>query len=139
MYNSVPKYKKTDAENMLLDEVPSNRENFAGPILKIWTSLVEIKESHVVSGVAVKVVILVSPCLLFSEFEYVELKDLEIVGTMGVGGFGRVELVQYKPNPTLTFALKCLKKIEMVQQQQQEHAYNEKHIMMACDSAFICK
>lgn len=76
---------------------------------------------------------------LLSEFEYVELKNLEIVGTMGVGGFGRVELVQYKPSPTLTFALKCLKKVEMVQQQQQEHAYNEKHIMMACDSPFICK
>lgn len=67
------------------------------------------------------------------------MKDLEIVGTMGVGGFGRVELVQYKPNPSLTFALKCLKKIDMVQQQQQEHAYNEKHIMMACDSPFICR
>ncbi|XP_063821702.1 cGMP-dependent protein kinase, isozyme 1-like [Ostrinia nubilalis] len=74
-----------------------------------------------------------------SEFEYVELKDLEIVGTMGVGGFGRVELVQYRPDKTITFALKCLKKIDMVQQQQQEHAYNEKHIMMACDSPFLCK
>lgn len=74
-----------------------------------------------------------------SEFEYVELKDLEIVGTMGVGGFGRVELVQYKPAPKLTFALKCLKKIEMVQQQQQEHAYNEKNIMMSCKSPFICR
>ncbi|RVE50108.1 hypothetical protein evm_005314 [Chilo suppressalis] len=74
-----------------------------------------------------------------SEFEYVELKDLEIVGTLGVGGFGRVELVQYKKDKTITFALKCLKKIEMVQQQQQQHAYNEKHIMMVCDSPFLCK
>ncbi|XP_052737778.1 cGMP-dependent protein kinase 1-like [Bicyclus anynana] len=74
-----------------------------------------------------------------SEFEFVELKDLEIVGTMGVGGFGRVELVQYKKEPSLTFALKCLKKIDMVQQQQQEHAFNEKNIMMACKSRFICR
>ncbi|XP_045785295.1 cGMP-dependent protein kinase, isozyme 1-like isoform X2 [Maniola jurtina] len=74
-----------------------------------------------------------------SEFEFVELKDLEIVGTMGVGGFGRVELVHYKRDPSLTFALKCLKKIDMVQQQQQEHAFNEKNIMMACNSRFICR
>ncbi|XP_046965323.1 cGMP-dependent protein kinase, isozyme 1-like [Vanessa cardui] len=74
-----------------------------------------------------------------SEYEYVELKDLEIVGTMGVGGFGRVELVQYKRDPTLTFALKCLKKVDMVQQQQQEHAFNEKNLMMACKSRFICR
>ncbi|XP_049867696.1 cGMP-dependent protein kinase, isozyme 1-like [Pectinophora gossypiella] len=74
-----------------------------------------------------------------SEFEFVQLKDLEIVGTLGVGGFGRVELVQYKADHSLTFALKCLKKVEMVQQQQQEHAFNEKHIMMACNSPFICR
>ncbi|XP_063620262.1 cGMP-dependent protein kinase 1-like [Cydia splendana] len=74
-----------------------------------------------------------------SEFEYVELKELEIVGTMGVGGFGRVELVQYKRDPRLTFALKCLKKVDMVQQQQQVHAYNEKNIMMVCNSPFICR
>ncbi|XP_072944022.1 cGMP-dependent protein kinase 1-like [Epargyreus clarus] len=74
-----------------------------------------------------------------SEFDFVELKDLEFVGTMGVGGFGRVELMQYKRNPSLTFALKCLKKIDMVEQQQQEHAFNEKNIMMACHSRFICR
>lgn len=68
-----------------------------------------------------------------------KLKDLEIVGTMGVGGFGRVELVQYEPNKSLTFALKCLKKIDMVQQQQQEHVFNEKQIMLSCNSPFICK
>jgi cGMP-dependent protein kinase 1 len=78
-------------------------------------------------------------CTFVVEFEYVQLKDLEIIGTLGVGGFGRVELVQYRPDKTLTFALKCLKKVEMVQQQQQEHAYNEKHIMMICDSVFLCK
>ncbi|KAJ2952804.1 hypothetical protein O0L34_g7163 [Tuta absoluta] len=74
-----------------------------------------------------------------SEYEFIQLKDLEIVGTLGVGGFGRVELVQYKPDPSLTFALKCLKKVEMVQQQQQEHAYNEKNIMITCNSPFICR
>lgn len=74
-----------------------------------------------------------------SEYQHVELKDLEILGTLGVGGFGRVELVQYKPQPSTTFALKCLKKIDMVQLHQQDNAYNEKHIMMSCDNQFICK
>ncbi|XP_059054335.1 cGMP-dependent protein kinase, isozyme 1-like isoform X2 [Achroia grisella] len=74
-----------------------------------------------------------------TEHQNVELNDLEILGTLGVGGFGRVELVQYKPQPSTTFALKCLKKIDMVQLHQQENAYNEKHIMMSCNSPFICK
>lgn len=56
---------------------------------------------------------------------------------LGVGGYGRVELIQYKNQET--FALKYLKKYEMVQQQQQKHVFNEKEIMLACDSSFIVK
>jgi len=67
----------------------------------------------------------------------IQLNELKLIGTLGVGGFGRVELVQYK-NKT-TFALKSLKKIEMLQQQQQEHAYNEKEILFACNSPFIVR
>ncbi|XP_012273063.1 cGMP-dependent protein kinase 1 isoform X2 [Orussus abietinus] len=67
------------------------------------------------------------------------LSDLETIGTLGVGGFGRVELVTLKSDPEKSFALKKLKKKVMVDQQQQEHVLNEKHIMQACDSAFICK
>lgn len=72
-----------------------------------------------------------------SEFSHVQLNELKHVGTLGVGGFGRVELVQY--HNKVTFALKSLKKIEMLQQQQQEHAYNEKEILFACDSPFIVR
>lgn len=71
------------------------------------------------------------------EYSHVEFNELRRVGTLGVGGFGRVELVQFKNK--VTFALKCLKKIEMLQQQQQEHAYNEKEILFACDSVFIVR
>lgn len=56
---------------------------------------------------------------------------------IGVGGFGQVFLVQYKDKET--FALKRLKKIEMVQQQQQEHAFSEKEVMLACNSPFIVR
>lgn len=66
-----------------------------------------------------------------------QLNELKLIGTLGVGGFGRVELVQFKSKTT--FALKCLKKVEMLLQQQQEHAYNEKEILFACDSSFIVR
>lgn len=72
-----------------------------------------------------------------NEYINIQLNELKRIGTLGVGGFGRVELVQYK-NKT-TFALKCLKKVEMLQQQQQEHAYNEKEILFACNSSFIVR
>lgn len=72
-----------------------------------------------------------------TEFSHVQLNELKRIGTLGVGGFGRVELVQYRNK--VTFALKSLKKIEMLQQQQQEHAYNEKEILFVCDSPFIVR
>lgn len=58
---------------------------------------------------------------------------------MGVGGFGRVELVEleYSKGKTEVFALKYLKKIDMVQQQQQQHVFNEKNIMAKCNNNFI--
>ncbi|XP_043605693.1 cGMP-dependent protein kinase 1-like isoform X1 [Bombus pyrosoma] len=74
-----------------------------------------------------------------SEYSKVTLADLETKATLGVGGFGRVELVILKSDPQKSFALKRLKKKVMVEQQQQEHVLNEKHIMQACDSPFICK
>lgn len=76
---------------------------------------------------------------VISEYDYIRLNDLEVVATLGVGGFGRVELVQYVQDPSLTFALKCLKKQHIVDTQQQEHVFSEKIIMMSCRSPFICR
>ncbi|XP_060520136.1 cGMP-dependent protein kinase, isozyme 1 isoform X2 [Cylas formicarius] len=73
------------------------------------------------------------------EYDYIELDDLDVVATLGIGGFGRVELVQYVRDPTLTFALKCLKKQHIVDTQQQEHIYSERNIMLSCRSQFICR
>ncbi|XP_031617162.1 cGMP-dependent protein kinase 1 isoform X2 [Contarinia nasturtii] len=70
-------------------------------------------------------------------YDHIQLSDLEIIGTLGVGGFGRVELVQYDKKET--FALKILKKCEVASQGQIEHAYSEKDIMSSCDSSFIVK
>ena len=69
----------------------------------------------------------------------VELDDLDVVATLGVGGFGRVELVKDRKKPSVTYALKCLKKQHIVETQQQEHVFSEKNILMSCRHIFITK
>ncbi|XP_039276964.1 cGMP-dependent protein kinase, isozyme 1 isoform X2 [Nilaparvata lugens] len=73
------------------------------------------------------------------EMDFISLNDLDIIETLGIGGFGRVELVQCVFDKNQTFALKCLKKQHIVETHQQEHVYSEKSIMMECRSAFICR
>lgn len=79
------------------------------------------------------------PVQLISEYAQVRLADLDVVATLGIGGFGRVELVQCAYDRSLTFALKCLKKQHIVNTLQQEHIYSEKNIMMSCRSPFIAR
>lgn len=47
------------------------------------------------------------------EFREVKLSDLRVLATLGVGGFGRVELVQIAADPTRSFALKQMKKSQV--------------------------
>ncbi|XP_030835113.1 cGMP-dependent protein kinase 1 isoform X4 [Strongylocentrotus purpuratus] len=72
------------------------------------------------------------------ELAAIHLNDLDIIATLGVGGFGRVELVQLAGDKR-TFALKCLKKHHIVETRQQEHIFSEKKIMMESSSPFIVK
>uniref|UniRef100_H2YVX8 cGMP-dependent protein kinase n=1 Tax=Ciona savignyi TaxID=51511 RepID=H2YVX8_CIOSA len=65
------------------------------------------------------------------------LEDFTAIDTLGVGGFGRVELV--RSDPAKTYAMKVLKKRHIVDTRQQEHIKNEKVIMMDCNSDFIVK
>ncbi|KAI9536034.1 cGMP-dependent protein kinase 2 [Dissostichus eleginoides] len=65
-------------------------------------------------------------------------QDLEVIATLGMGGFGRVELVKLKDEDT-TFALKCIKKKHIVDTRQQEHIYSEKNILQQTNSAFIIR
>ncbi|XP_072261401.1 cGMP-dependent protein kinase 2 [Pyxicephalus adspersus] len=64
--------------------------------------------------------------------------DLEIITTLGVGGFGRVELVKVK-DENLAFAMKCIKKRHIVDNRQQEHIHSEKNILEEANSPFIVK
>ena len=52
-------------------------------------------------------------CRINEEFRDVKLSDLRILATLGVGGFGRVELVQIAGDPTRSFALKQMKKSQV--------------------------
>jgi len=67
----------------------------------------------------------------------VTLESLTWVATLGVGGFGRVELVTAGPNNNIPFALKKMKKSEIQDLKQQQHILNEKKIMQSCNSPFI--
>uniref|UniRef100_A0A8C2PAW7 cGMP-dependent protein kinase n=1 Tax=Capra hircus TaxID=9925 RepID=A0A8C2PAW7_CAPHI len=62
-------------------------------------------------------------------------QNLEIIATLGVGGFGRVKV----KNENVAFAMKCIRKKHIVDTKQQEHVYSEKKILEELCSPFIVK
>jgi cGMP-dependent protein kinase len=68
----------------------------------------------------------------------IRLSEFEVLGTLGVGGFGRVELVKNSRDQR-TYALKILKKQHVVETKQQDHVLNERNIMMGARSNFISR
>eukprot|EP00108_Taenia_solium_P008664 TsM_000401800 transcript=TsM_000401800 gene=TsM_000401800 len=70
------------------------------------------------------------------EFGNKRLQDLSVVATLGVGGFGRV---YFGKDSSRTFALKKLKKHNVVLTKQEEHVMNERIILMSCNSQFIVR
>ncbi|XP_059326253.1 cGMP-dependent protein kinase 2 isoform X2 [Ammospiza nelsoni] len=73
-----------------------------------------------------------------AQFPPSPFQNLEVVTTLGVGGFGRVELVKVK-NENVAFAMKCIKKKHVVDTKQQEHIYSEKKILEQICSPFVVK
>ena len=55
------------------------------------------------------------------DYSSIKFQDLSVLTTLGVGGFGRVELVRLTSDATKTFALKQLKKSHIVQTKQEQH------------------
>ena len=55
-----------------------------------------------------------------------------------MGTFGRVKLVLHKPSDT-AYALKCMRKQQVVATKQQSHVLNEKRILAAMDHPFILR
>lgn len=95
------------------------------------TNYADVKGARVLKEIEIK--------KMSKEFEELKLETLEVIATLGVGGFGRVALVHLAKDKTRTFALKCLKKKHIVDTQQQEHVYSEKKIMMNCRHQFIAR
>jgi len=66
----------------------------------------------------------------------VHLKDFDLQRTLGTGSFGRVHLVRYKATGHY-YAIKVLKKAEVVRLKQVEHIINEKTILEKTHSPFF--
>ncbi|KAJ3094517.1 camp-dependent protein kinase catalytic subunit [Phlyctochytrium planicorne] len=64
------------------------------------------------------------------------LNDFTILNTLGTGSFGRVHLVQLKATGK-HFAMKVLRKADVVRLRQVEHTINEKHILERLDFPFL--
>lgn len=66
------------------------------------------------------------------------LADFTIMRTVGTGSYGRVHLVQHKQSGNF-FALKVLRKAQIVKTSQVEHIKNERFILLHVDHPFIVK
>lgn len=68
----------------------------------------------------------------------VALADFDIGVTLGTGSFGRVRFVTHK-NTGSYWAIKMLKKAEVIRLQQVEHMISEKNILSSLDHPFIVR
>ncbi|KAI1285739.1 cGMP-dependent protein kinase, isozyme 2 forms cD4/T1/T3A/T3B [Halotydeus destructor] len=76
------------------------------------------------------------------QYDWLTLEQLERVKTLGIGGFGRVDLVTVRGRPAggPSFALKVMLKKQIVETRQQQHILSEKQVMLKCaDSEFVVR
>ena len=67
------------------------------------------------------------------------LADLKVIGTLGKGSFGFVQLVKSDKSANKTFALKGVSKVQIAELGQQEHIMSEKNTMCKFDSDFLIR
>jgi CRP-like cAMP-binding protein len=65
-------------------------------------------------------------------------EDLTVLGTLGQGSFGHVQLVKHEPSGE-TFALKGVSKQQIVDTHQQGHIMSEKRVMSRLQHPFIIR
>ena len=56
------------------------------------------------------------------------MQDLRVLSILGVGTFGRVKLVLHTTDNDRPYALKCMRKGQVVALKQVEHVMNEKKV-----------
>lgn len=66
------------------------------------------------------------------------LSEFKVIGTLGKGSFGHVQLVRHYLTNT-TYALKTVSKMSVVRLGQQEHMVNERRAMMALQHPFLIR
>ena len=69
----------------------------------------------------------------------VRLDDFELDRTIGTGSFGRVMVVNLKRDRDQRYAMKMLKKENIVKMKQVEHTLNERKILSSIDFPFVVK
>jgi serine/threonine protein kinase len=65
--------------------------------------------------------------------------DLTIHAILGVGTFGRVKLVLHTKDDDRPYALKCMRKGQVIALKQVEHVMNEKNLLDMCDHPFLLR
>jgi len=65
-----------------------------------------------------------------------KFEELKTLGTLGIGAFGHVKLVQ-DPKSSQTYAMKSVSKTMVVNLNQQEHLCNERKILMDINGPFF--
>lgn len=64
--------------------------------------------------------------------------DFEMINIIGRGAFGEVILVQHRASGEY-YAMKKLRKGDMLRKEQVNHAWSERHVLVAADHPFVCK
>ena len=77
--------------------------------------------------------------LINSKEMNVKLDDFELDRTIGTGSFGRVMIVNMKRDRSQRYAMKMLKKENIVKMKQVEHTLNERKILSSIDFPFVVK
>jgi len=65
-------------------------------------------------------------------------EDLDVMTILGEGSFGRVKLTLHKPTDDV-YALKCLRKGQIIKYQQVDHVVGEKQVLALCNHPFLLK
>lgn len=64
--------------------------------------------------------------------------DFEMINIIGRGAFGEVFLTKHRASGK-HYAMKKLRKADMQRKEQVNHAWSERHVLVAADHPFVCK